>query len=140
MTSKRELLDLLAAKEDAAKAEMLEELEAICRLPGADLDGDGTQSVSRYRKLSELYKRMPAYGELAQMVGGLWPNDPEPIPETQRAVSSDDEIENYGAKKLREQAEFFGEGTQVHPPELGSLPTRPQTMRELHSATFGEDS
>ncbi len=128
MTSKRELLDLLAAKEDAAKAEMLEELEAICRLPGADLDGDLGTGPSRYVKLSTLYKRMPAYGELASLVGGLWPNDPEPIPETQRATGEPvcrdcghTEVEhsgsplqcpeNPGAKKLREAAEFFGEGT-----------------------------
>lgn len=110
MTTKHELLVLLGAKEDAAKAELLETLEVICRLPGGDLDGLESDAGklnggSLYRKLSELYKRMPAYGELAGMVHGIWPDEPEPMPETQRAIGSDDGLD----PKVVD--EFFGEGT-----------------------------
>lgn len=118
MTTKDELLQLLEAKQAAAKQELLDKLEAICRLPGGDLDGPADPMLapeyrpSMFRELSLLYKRMPAYEELGSMVHGLWVDPPEPARETEPPPTLPATGDGLDPKTV---AEFFGSGEQVHP-------------------------
>lgn len=83
--TKKEVLDKLAAKLDANRAELRRQLEVIANLPGHEIyatsDVPGAPSVDLMKQLSETWKEGNGIRELAlEFVPLIYPDEPAAIP------------------------------------------------------------
>jgi hypothetical protein len=146
--NKQALIARLVEKQGDAHRELHARMRAIAALPSFDLEGQkNADGHTEFQQLSLAVKRCQAYDELIPMFEGYYPNDPMPgvIPDSEMSPETEPLLpEPAGAVVERVMsgldpkvvAEFFGEGTSDA--RMGALPMRPQSMRELHSATCGE--